>query len=65
MSGLLGGSTPDPVTPPPVSPPPPVPTVSDETGDEAAKEQKRKSGVSKTFLTGALTPKTKKKTILG
>ena len=68
MGGFLGigGKGPESVTPPPVPPPPPVPTVSDEAGDEAAKEQKRKSGVSKTFLTGQLTPKsTGKKAVLG
>ena len=64
MGGLFGAE-PEPVKPPPVPEPPPVPTVSDEAGETAIKEQKRKSGVSKTFLTGQLTPKTTKKTVLG
>ncbi len=67
MSGLLGGA-PDiePIKPPPVPDPPPIPVVSDEAGDFAAKEQRRRSGFRQTFLTGSLTPKsTGKKTTFG
>ena len=60
------GKPPEPVKPPPVPDPPPVPVVSSEAEEFAAKEERRKSGVSKTFLTGNLTPKsTGKKTTLG
>ena len=65
MGGLFGDK-PKEVKPPPVPDPPPVPVVSSEAEEFAAKEERRKSGVSKTFLTGNLTPKsTGKKTTLG
>ncbi len=65
MSGLLGGKSKE-VKAPPVPDPLPVPVVSDESEEFAIKEQRRRSGISKTFLTGSLTPKsTRKKTTLG
>ena len=64
MSGLFG-KTPE-VKAPPVPDPPPVPVVSSEQEEFTAREERRKSGLSKTFLTGNLTPKsTGKKTTLG
>ncbi len=66
MSGLFGGDTPKEVKAPPVPEPPPVPVVSDEAEEFALAEQKRASGIGKTFLTGPLTPKsTTKKKVLG
>ena len=56
MGGLLGGNQ-KAVQPPPVPEPPPVPITPPESGEEEAKKQRRKSGFSKTFLTGNLTPK--------
>ena len=56
MGGLFGGK-PKTVKPPPVPDPPPVPVVSDEAEEFAIKEQQRRSGISKTFLTGNLTPR--------
>ena len=65
MGGLFGGS-PKKVTPPPVPDPPPVPVVSDEADEFEIKEQQKKSGASKAFLTGNLSPKdTGKKKVLG
>ena len=65
MGGIFGGK-PKKVKPPPVPAPPPVPVVSDESEEFAIKEQRKRSGISKTFLTGNLTPKsTGKKTTLG
>ena len=65
MGNLFGGK-PKEVKPPPVPDPAPVPVVSDEAGEFAAKEERKKSGISKTFLTGNLTPKsTGKKQLLG
>jgi len=65
MGGLFGDK-PKEVKPPPVPDPPPVPVVSSEAEEFAAKEERRKSGISKTFLTGNLTPKsTGKKQLLG
>ena len=63
MGGMF--SKPKTVKAPKVPDPPPVPTVSDESEEFAIKEQQKKSGVSKTFLTGNLTPKStgKKKTL--
>ena len=55
MGSLFGGGKT--VKAPPVPEPPPVPIASDEAEDFAAKEQQKKSGASKTFLTGNLTPK--------
>ena len=65
MGGLLGGGKT--VTPPPVPEPPPVPTVQEEKVEETAiKEQRKRMGFERTFLTGSLTPKsTKKKKFLG
>ena len=56
MGGLFGGGGKT-VKAPPVPEPPPVPIASDEAEDFAVKEQQKKSGASKTFLTGNLTPK--------
>ena len=64
MGGVL--SKPKEIKPPPVPEPPPVPTVSDEAEEFAVREERKRSGLSKTFLTGNLTPKsTGKKTTLG
>ena len=64
MSGLLGGGKT--IKAPPVPDPPPVPVVSDEAEEFAAREERRRSGISRTFLTGNLTPKSKGlKTTLG
>ena len=65
MGSLLGGGGKT-VKAPPVPEPSPVPIASDEAEDFAAKEQQKKSGASKTFLMGNLTPKsTSKKKVLG
>ena len=65
MGGLLGGKA-KVVKPPPVPDPPPVPVVSDEAEEFSLAEQKRASGIGKTFLTGNLTPKsTEKRKTLG
>jgi len=65
MGGLFGGK-PKEVKPPPVPAPPPIPTVTDEAEEFAIKDERRKSGVARTFLTGNLSPKsTGKKTTLG
>ena len=65
MGGLLGGGGKE-VKAPPVPDPPPVPVVSDKSEEFAIKEQRKRSGISKTFLTGNLTPKsTGKKSTLG
>ncbi len=58
MSGLLGGK-PKEVKAPPVPYPLPVPVVSDESEEFAIKEQRKRSGISRTFLTGNLSPKSK------
>jgi hypothetical protein len=64
MGGLF--SKPKTVKAPPVPPPPPVPVVSGEAEEFAAREERKKSGIAKTFITGNLTPKsTGKKTTLG
>ena len=66
MGGILGGSKPKEVKPPPVPDPPPVPVVSDEAEKFTAREERRKSSIAKTFITGNLSPKsTGKKTTLG
>lgn len=54
MGGLLGGSTPKPVTPPPVPPPLPIPEPGPEAGEQARKRRPR--GRRATFLTGDLIP---------
>ena len=65
MGGVFGGE-PKEVTPPPVPAPPPIPTATDESEEFAIKEERRRSGLGKTFLTGNLSPKsTGKKTTLG
>ena len=65
MGGLFGGGKPKVVKPPPVPDPPPVPVVSSEAEEFTLAEQRKRSGISKTFLTGNLTPKStgKKKTL--
>ena len=66
MGNLFGGGRAKEVKPPPVPDPAPIPVVSDEAGEFAAKEERKKSGISRTFLTGNLTPKsTGKKQLLG
>jgi len=64
MSGLIGGGAKE-VKAPPVPAPPPIPTVSSDAEEFAIKEERRKSGSAKTFLTGNLSPKStgKKKTL--
>ena len=64
MGGLFGGGASE-VKAPPVPDPPPIPTVQDEAEEFAIKEERKKSGVSKTFLTGNLSPTStgKKKTL--
>jgi len=64
MGGLFGGK-PKEVKPPPVPDPPPVPVVSDEAEEFAIREQQKRSGASKAFLVGNLTPKStgRKKTL--
>ena len=65
MGGLFGGGGKT-VKAPPVPEPPPVPIVGDESDEFVADEIRSRSGVSKTFLTGNLTPKsTGKKKIFG
>ena len=67
MGGFLGigGKKPKEVKPPPVPDPPPIPVVSDEAEEFAIRSLRKKSGISKTFITGNLTPKStgKKKTL--
>ncbi len=64
MGGLL--DKPKTVEAPPVPDPPPVPVAEDKAAEDAMKAQRRKSGFSKTFLTGNLTPtSTGKKKFLG
>jgi hypothetical protein len=52
-------------TPPP--PPAPAPTVQDAqpAAEDTIRKQRKQSGYQKTILTGALTPNTGKKTVLG
>ncbi len=53
---------------PKVAPPPaPAPTLmeTEPSESEAVKKERRRSGYQKTLLTGALTPTTGKKTVLG
>ena len=65
MGSVFGGS-PDPIEAPPVPEPAPVPQVQSEAEEFAIKDERKRSGLSKTFLTGNLTPKsTGKKTTLG
>lgn len=61
MGGLLDGGKAKEVKPPPVPDPPPVPVVEDEAEESFLADIKRASGISKTFITGPLTPKSKKK----
>ncbi len=57
---------PAPAPPPPPPPPDPLPTVSSDTGDAEVKKTQRRSGYSKTIVTGALTPaESGKKKVLG
>jgi hypothetical protein len=60
----MGGKASKP-KPPPVPPPAAVPETPIEAPDDAIKAARRASGYSKTVLTGSLTPKTGKKTLLG
>ena len=53
------------VKPPPVPAPAPIPEVGIETGEQAIKRQRAKSGFEKTLLTGSLATNTGKKTTLG
>ena len=63
MGGLF--SKPKPPAMPEVPPPPVLPTDADEAGEAEAKRLRRRSGFQKTLLTGALTPQTGKKNLLG
>ena len=66
MAFIFGGGKSKVVQAPPVPDPPPIPVVSDEAGDLAAKQERKKSGIAQTFLTGSLKPtSTGKKTTLG
>jgi hypothetical protein len=51
------------------APPPPAPIATVEetatSGDEAITKARRRSGYQKTVITGALSPSTGKKTVLG
>lgn len=51
----------------PPAPPAPqaLPETADETGEQAAMREMRRGGFAKTVLTGALTPKSRKSTVLG
>ena len=63
--GSVFGEKPKKVTPPVPDPPQAVPVASTEAEDFAAKQQAKKSGATKAFLTGNLIPKSsgKKKTL--
>ena len=50
---------------PPVPAPMATPEVANETGEQAAMREMRRVGFAKTVLTGALTPKSSKSTVLG
>lgn len=66
MGGLTGGLFGGGVKAPKPTPISPIPTSSPETGEDAMASILRKSGYSKTILTGALSPKSKGlKTTLG
>lgn len=60
----MGKSVPKPK---PAPPPSPAPTVMETQPAEesAVKQQRRRTGYQKSILTGALTPSTGKKTVLG
>lgn len=58
-------SSPSKVSPPPVPPPQPIPVVGEKVEDIEKKYILNKSGFKKSILTGALTPSTGKKTLLG
>ena len=63
MSSLFSKPKPPPM--PEVPPPPALPDESPEAEDAAAKRMRSRSGYQKTLITGALTPNTGKKTLLG
>jgi hypothetical protein len=64
--GSIFGGTPDPIEAPPVPEPAPIPVVQDEAQEFAVQEERARSGISKTFLTGNLKPKAAgKKSTLG
>jgi hypothetical protein len=50
---------------PPLPPPAAILDVGEETGEQAMKRARRRSGFGSTLMTGALTPKTGKRTTLG
>jgi len=50
---------------PPIPPPAPIPETGPETGEFAMRAARRRSGYLKTILTGALSPSTGKKKLLG
>jgi hypothetical protein len=56
-----------PKKPKPPPPPSPAPTVQEAAPaeEEAVTRQRRRSGYQRTILTGALSPSTGKKTVLG
>jgi len=53
------------IKPPPVPAPQAIPQVAPETEDEAMKRVRSQSGFEKTILTGSLSPKPTKKTVMG
>jgi len=63
MGGLF--SKPKKVKPPVVSASPTLPIVDTGAEDEATKQAMRRKGFKKTIITGALSPGTGKKTVLG
>ena len=68
MGGVFSKPKAKVVKPPPPPPlPAPVATqeVATQAGEAAVKRARRRSGFQKTILTGALAPKTGKKTTLG
>lgn len=60
---IMGGSPS--IKKPKLQPPTAIPRVDEATGEDVIKRAIKKSGYRKTFLTGALTPETGKKTVLG
>jgi len=58
-------SKPKKVALPPVPAPPALPDTTDEAGDESSRRIRSRSGFQSTLITGALTPQTGKKTLLG
>lgn len=53
------------IEPPPAPEPAPTIETTEQAGDAAVTQQRKRRGFQKTLLTGALTPTTGKKTVLG